>query len=362
MSEQHYMQLALELAAGAVGRTSPNPPVGAVVVRDGQIVGRGYHPAAGKPHAEIYALRDAGAAAGNADLYVTLEPCAHQGRTGPCTEAIISAGIARVWVGTLDPNPQVSGRGVKQLEAAGITVTTGVLEADCRQLIAPFAKQITSGLPFVTLKMAMTLDGQTATSTGDSQWISNEQSRLHVQQMRDHADAIMVGVGTVLADNPQLTARIPDGKDPIRVVIDSTLSIPETARVFNPASSAGVIVVTTGQADSGKLKAIEKAGAEIITVPDKDGRVDLQKAMQELGARNIQSILLEGGATLAADALASGVVDRAAVFIAPKLLGGNDGKAVLTGAGCTRLNEALRLQDIRVRRFADDILIEGEIS
>ena len=211
--------------------------------------------------------------------------------------------------------------------------------------------------------MAMTLDGQTATSAGDSQWISNELSRQHVHQMRDQSDAIMVGVGTVLEDDPKLTTRLPGGgKDPIRVVVDSKLSIPESALVFNPESPASVIVVTTDQADNSRKQAIEGMGAEIIVVPALDGRVDLKTAMQELGRRGIQSVLLEGGATLAAEALKCGVVDRTALFIAPKFLGGNDGSSLFSGAGCVRLQDAIQLKDIRIRQFADDILVEGEVS
>ncbi len=209
----------------------------------------------------------------------------------------------------------------------------------------------------------MTLDGQTATSAGDSQWISNDQSRQYVHRMRDRSDAIMAGIGTILADDPQLTTRLPDGgKDPVRVIADSRLRIPVSARVFNPASSAGVIILTTVQAESERKKVLENAGAEIIVVPEQQERIDLQAAMRELGSRGIQSVLLEGGATLAAEALKGGVVDRAAVFIAPKLLGGSDGSAVLAGAGCTRLQDAIQLKGIRLQQFADDILVEGEIS
>lgn len=362
MSEQQYMQLALDLATKAEGRTCPNPPVGAVVVLNGEIVGSGFHPEAGEPHAEIFALQEAGEQAAGAGLYVTLEPCNHQGRTGPCTEAVIAAGISQVFVGTLDPNPQVAGKGVERLRQAGIAVTVGILEDKCRRLIAPFTKYVTTGLPLVTLKMAMTMDGQTATSTGDSQWISGTESRHYVHQLRDRSDAIMVGIGTVLADNPQLTTRLPQsGQDPIRIIVDSNLQIPVSARVLTVDSKASAIIVTTDRADLRRISALEKFGNEIIVVPNKDGRVDLKVMLAELGRRNIQSILLEGGATLAAEAVRSEIVDRVAMFIAPIFLGGDDGAGVFSGVGCRKLSDAVKLQNTRVQKFGDDILIEGEI-
>lgn len=363
MSEQQYMQLALELAAKAEGRTCPNPPVGAVVVLDGEVVGQGFHPEAGQPHAEIFALREAGDKAAGAALFVTLEPCNHTGRTGPCTEAIIAAGVKTVIIGTLDPNPLVAGKGVERLQSEGINVSVGVHKEACCRLIAPFAKHVSSKLPYITLKMAMTLDGQTATSTGDSRWISNEQSRHFVHQMRDKTDAIMVGIGTVLADDPQLTTRLPGGvgKDPIRVIVDSKLRIPDNAQVLSVDSPASVIIVTTDAADPVKMDKLKTRGVEFIIVGENDGKVDLLEMVKELGQRDMQSILLEGGAILAAQALRYKIADRAAVFIAPKFLGGDDGSGVFSGVGCTKMNNAVQLKDINVRHFGDDILVEGEI-
>ena len=357
------MQLALDLAAEAAGRTCPNPPVGAVIVRDNAIVGRGYHPEAGQPHAEVFALRDAGGKAAGSTLYVTLEPCCHQGRTGPCTEAIIAAGVGSVVVGTLDPNPRVAGNGVQRLQEEGIDVTVGLLEAECRRLIAPFAKHITTGLPYVTLKMAMTLDGQTATSTGDSQWISNEESRRHVHRMRDRSDAIMVGIGTILKDDPRLTTRRPDGgKDPIRIVVDSHLQTPVSAQVLAVDSQSPLLIITSVEHDKLRAKALEAAGAEIIPVSSIEGQgIDLKNMMIKLGERNIQSVLLEGGATLASSALGCGVVDRLSLFIAPKLLSGNDGVSLLAGQGVSLMKEAIQLRDIRTESFSGAIIIEGGI-
>ncbi len=363
MSEKKYMQLALELASRGEGRTAPNPPVGAVVVRDDVVVGQGFHPRAGEPHAEIHALREAGDRAAGGTLYVTLEPCNHQGRTGPCTEAVIAAGIARVVVGCQDPNPEVSGSGIDRLREAGLEVAVGRLNEDCRRLIAPFAKHVTTGLPLVTLKMAMTLDGQTSTSTGDSRWISGEMSRQYVHRMRDRADAIMVGIGTVLADDPKLTTRHPEGgRDPLRVVVDTHLRIPETAQLLTVDSQAGTIVFTTDAADARKRERLVKIGVEVVVVPAVEERVDLQSVMLDLGRRNIQSVLLEGGATLAAEALRRRVVDRAAFFIAPMLFGGDDGSAVFSGRGCRLVKEAVRLDNVRIRQIADDILVEGEVA
>ncbi|BCR04764.1 riboflavin biosynthesis protein RibD [Desulfuromonas versatilis] len=361
-STESFMRLALDLARRGEGRTRPNPAVGALIVRDGQVVGEGFHPQAGQPHAEIFALRQAGDLARGADLYVTLEPCSHHGRTGPCAAAVIAGGLARVFVGTRDPNPLVSGRGIEMLRSAGIEVTTGILESECRRLIAPFAKHVTSGRPYLILKSAMTLDGNTATRSGDSQWISNEQSRLFVHRLRDRVDAIMVGIGTVLRDDPRLTTRLPEGgRDPLRVVVDGRLRIPEDAAMLRLESAAATLIATTAEAPAEKVARLRAGGADVLVVPGKDGRVGLAELMRELGARGIQSLLLEGGATLNAAALEAGLVDRVMLFVAPKLLGGFGGKGIFAGAGVERLAEARLLEDLRVTRFGDDILVEGEV-
>ncbi len=357
-----FMKRALDLARRAEGRTRPNPAVGAVVVRDGRIVGEGFHPAAGEPHAEVFALREAGEAARGADLYVTLEPCSHQGRTGPCCEAVIAAGIRGVCVGTGDPNPQVNGRGVSRMVAAGIEVEVGLLENECRRLIAPFAKHVTTGLPFVILKSAVTLDGKTATSTANSQWITSAESRLHVHRIRDRVDAIMVGVGTVIHDNPRLDTRLPEGgRNPLRVVVDSTLRIPDDARVLTDGAPASTLLATTGRAVSTRIDRLRSLGVEVAVVEERDGRVDPVALLALLGQRGVQSVLLEGGSGLNASFLGAGLVDRMMVFIAPKVVGGNDGYGIFAGAGVTRLADAIQLEDIRCHRFGDDILIEGEV-
>ncbi|PLX87388.1 MAG: bifunctional diaminohydroxyphosphoribosylaminopyrimidine deaminase/5-amino-6-(5-phosphoribosylamino)uracil reductase RibD [Desulfuromonas sp.] len=356
------MLRALDLARKGEGRTAPNPPVGAVIVRDGEVVGEGFHPKAGEPHAEVFALRQAGDSARGADLYVTLEPCSHQGKTGPCAEAVIAAGIARVFVGVQDPNPQVAGRGIERLRAAGVDVVCGVLKDDCRRLIAPFTRQILSGLPYTIYKTAMTLDGKTATATGDSRWISGESSRLEVHRLRDRVEAIMVGVDTLLQDDPLLNTRLPDGgRDPLRVVVDSHLRTPVDAQMLQQKSAAGTLIATTAAADSSQIDALAAAGAEVLVLPDADGRVALPELWRELGTRHVQTLLLEGGATLAGEALRQGLVDQVMVFVAPKLIAGDSLYGIFRGPGCEMLADAIRLEDVRLDTFDQDIRMCAEV-
>lgn len=360
--DEKYMSRALELARRGEGRTAPNPPVGAVIVRDGAIVGEGFHPMAGEPHAEIFALRQAGNLASGSDLYVTLEPCSHHGKTGPCADAVIAAGIKRVFVGVQDPNPQVAGQGIKRLQAAGIEVVCGVLEQECRRLIAPFARHVLSGMPYTIYKTAMTLDGKTATAKGDSRWISGECSREEVHRLRDRVEAIMVGVETVLHDDPLLNTRLPGGgRDPLRVVLDSQLRLPAAAAMLHQESDAGTLIATTEAADFEARKKLEAAGAEILVLPDEQGRVSLRALWRELGHRNVQTLLLEGGATLAGAALRSGLIDRVMVFVAPKLIGGDSEYGIFRGEGCSLLGDAVKLEDIRMESFDMDVLMSGEV-
>lgn len=357
-----FMQRALSLARQGEGRTRPNPAVGAVIVSAGNIVGEGFHPQAGAPHAEIFALRAAGPRAAGADLYVTLEPCCHTGRTPPCTEAVLAAGIRRVVVGTFDPNPLVAGRGCEQLRQAGLEVVTGVCETDCRYLIAPFAKHIRSRLPHVTLKAALTLDGQIATVSGQSQWITGPASREFAHQLRDRSDAIMVGIETVLADDPRLSTRLTkgEGRDPQRIVVDSRLRTPLGAAVLAPNPNGTTLIITTENAPVGAEGALRDAGAEVVRIPGDSERIDLKRLMEILGAREIQSLLLEGGGRLNHAAWQAGIVDRVAFFLAPLVLGGT-GRPVFSGPGATSLETAIRLSDLRTQRFGDDTLIEGEV-
>lgn len=357
-----FMQQAFTLARRGEGHTSPNPAVGAVVVKDGCIVGEGYHPAAGQPHAEVFALRHAGAQARGATLYVTLEPCCHSGRTGPCTEAIITAGVKRVFAAVADPNPLVSGQGFARLRQAGVAVEVGLCADEGRRLIAPFAKHILTGHPHVTLKGALTLDGQLATESGQSQWITGPQARTFGHRLRHRCDAVMVGVGTVLADNPRLTTRLPEGggKDPLRIVIDRRLRTPDNAAVLTSSSLASVLIVTSVDTPAKAENRLQDAGVEILRIPDHNGLLDLPELMRLLGARGIQSILLEGGGRLNHSAWHAGIIDRIALCYAPLLLGGV-GVPLFAGAGCSTLQEARRISDLRHTRLGDDLLLEGEV-
>jgi len=351
------MRRAIALGRKGVGKTSPNPAVGCVIVRDGVIVGEGWHRKAGTPHAEVHALAQAGAKARGADVYVTLEPCAHFGKTPPCADALVDAGVARVFVGMIDPNPKVSGGGIAKLQAAGIPVESGILEEECRRLNEPFIKHMTTGRPFVILKSALTLDGKIATATGDSRWITNDRSRRYVHRLRSGVDAVMVGVRTVLADDPQLTARLPGGRDPMRVVVDSTLRIPLQARLLHLQSSARTVIATTSL-DEAKIGKLRAAGAEVLHCACSNGHVDLGDLFDRLGQQGIQSVLLEGGRELAGGALHRGLIDKFLLFYAPKIIGG-DGLDPFAGPGAERIDAALRLTRITTRRFGDDILVEG---
>ena len=364
MSESlRYMRRALVLAHTALGRTAPNPAVGAVIVRAGQIVGEGFHPKAGEPHAEIFALQQAAEQAAGADIYVTLEPCSHRGRTGPCADALVAAGIKRAFVGVVDPNPLVAGQGLKRLQDAGIEVQLGLCDAECRELLAPFAWHIINQTPYTLYKAAMTFDGQLATHTGDSRWVSGEESRLRVHGLRNQVDAIMVGVETVLADDPQLTTRLPQGgRDPLRVVVDSRLRIPLTSRIIQLKSEADTLIATTRQAPAESIAKLQDAGCEILLLPETDGRVFLPDLWRELGRRNIQSLLLEGGRTLAAAALKAGLINRLQVYIAPKLVGGATFSGLFAGEGCTLMQDALPLENLKVEKVGEDLLLTAEVK
>ncbi len=329
---------------------------------DGQVVGQGFHPAAGQPHAEIYALNNAAEKSRGADLYVTLEPCCHQGRTGPCTEAIIRSGVARVFVGTQDPNPQVAGKGMQILEANGIEVVKGVLEEECARLIAPFAKHLATGLPYVVYKAAMTLDGKTATIKGDSKWISCAESRQLVHQLRNRVDAIAVGAGTVAADNPRLTTRVEGvARDAVRVVFDGQLSTSPQATVYCQESVATTVLITSTDHAEQALEPYRNHGVDVVQVDRGVSGLDLRQALLELGKRNLQYLLLEGGGTLAAAMLKGELIDRVMFFVAPKLVGGS-GKSLFCGSGSSSIDEAINIADMKISKVGQDILVEGEVQ
>lgn len=356
------MDQALAQAQQGVGQTAPNPPVGAVVVQEGRVIGQGYHPGAGQPHAEIFALRQAQEAARGATLYVTLEPCSHYGRTPPCCQAIIEAGLARVVMGCRDPNPQVAGRGIAQLQAAGIEVVVGVREETCQHLIAGFAKHIQSGLPRVTYKGALTLDGQTATASGESQWISSPESRSRAHSLRAAADGIIVGIGTVLADNPRLTTRLQEGpqRDAQLVVVDSRLRIPLDAALLEPRRGANAIIVTAEDPASEKAQALRHQGAFVWQLACPQG-IDLKALLMELGRCQYQNLLLEGGAQLAHSFLHAGLVDALHFFVAPCLLGGQ-GTGIFQGAAVSQLQQAYRLKQVQWQPSGPDLEVTAEVA
>jgi diaminohydroxyphosphoribosylaminopyrimidine deaminase/5-amino-6-(5-phosphoribosylamino)uracil reductase len=356
--QKKMMARALALARRGVGKTSPNPAVGCVIVRGDVIAGEGWHQKAGEPHAEINALRQAGEKALGADVYVTLEPCSHFGKTPPCADALVKAGAGRVFVGMIDPNPKVSGRGVEILRAAGIDVSIGLLEPECRRINESFIKHVTTGMPFVVLKCAMTLDGKTATDSGDSKWITSERSRGYVHKLRAMVDGIMVGVGTVIADDPQLTCRVRGGRrDPKRIIVDSRLRIPGSSRIFHLDSESKTWIATTVR-QSERVDELRRSGAEIITCRESNGRVDLHDLMMKLGTMGIQSLLLEGGRELAGEAVRQGLIDKFILFYAPKLVCG-EAPGLFAGKGASRMDDVQKLQNVRIRRFGDDYMIEG---
>lgn len=355
------MRRALELARRAEGRTSPNPLVGAVVVKDGKTIAEGYHSRAGGPHAEIVALRKAGSKARNADLYVSLEPCCHYGKTPPCTDAIIDSGVRRVVIGMRDPNALVGGKGIRLLRKSGIEVVTGVLREECEQLNVVFAKFIRTGRPYVTLKSALSLDGRIATRTGDSKWISGPESREWVHAMRSKVDAVLVGAGTVLADNPQLTARPKKGKGrhPARVILDGSGRIPYSAQVFKNGTSQRIIYATGSCLKPSREKRLTKLGVEVLSLKEKNGLLDIRQLLKKLGERELTSVLIEGGAEINAEALRAGVVDKIVFFIAPMIIGGRSAKGVVGGDGIDKIRRACKIKKLTVTRMGNDLMLEG---
>lgn len=416
MSDEQYMKLALRLAARGAGWVSPNPMVGAVVVRQGEIVGRGWHRQYGGPHAEVEALTAAGDRARGATLYVTLEPCNHEGLTPPCTQAVLAAGIARVVIAMPDPNPRVTGGGAAFLAARGVAVTLGVLEEEARRLNEAWIKWVTTGIPFVIAKAACSLDGRIATVTGESQWLTGVRARTFGHRLRHECDAVLVGVGTVLADDPQLTVRLgrgrirgggqgsrtpapaptpssptpeglevacilptsasapgipretgrqtasrPAAKDPLRLVLDSALRLPLSARLLHLDSPAPTLIATTPQAPAERVEALRQAGAEVLILPEERGRVALRPLLERLGKRKVTSVLVEGGAETLGSFFDARLVDRFYFFYAPKILGGKEGYPMIAGQGVRHLAEAHLARDLAVRRLGPDILITGRL-
>jgi diaminohydroxyphosphoribosylaminopyrimidine deaminase/5-amino-6-(5-phosphoribosylamino)uracil reductase len=361
--DEKYMALALRLAARAAGRTSPNPMVGAVVVRNGRVIASGWHRKAGEPHAEAIALAKAGAAAKGATLYVTLEPCSHTNkRTPPCSPLVIQSGVKRVVIAMIDPNPRVSGGGMQAIRKAGIEVVAGILESEARQLNEAFIKHVTKKVPFVMLKIAQTLDGRIATSYGESKWITGEEARREGHRFRNRYDAILVGINTVLKDDPSLTARVPDGRDPVRVIVDSRLRVPLAAKALTMRSTARTIIATLASAPKAKVNKVRATGAEVLFVRNDKGRIDLSDLMRQLGKRDIASVLIEGGAEVNAAALKTGIVDKVVIFIAPMLMTGKDSLCSIGGLSPKKLAQSIQLRDIILRQIGKDIMVEGYVK
>ena len=358
--DDRWMERALRLAEKGRGRTSPNPMVGALLVKGGRKVGEGYHAKAGGPHAEVVALGKAGRKAKGATLYLNLEPCTHYGKTPPCAPAVIEAGVKRVVIGMKDPNPLVNGTGVKALRRAGLDVEIGILEKECQRLNEAFCKYIVNREPYVILKAAATLDGKIATRNGESQWMTGEASRHFVHKLRDQVDGVAVGIGTVLKDDPRLTARIKGGKDPYRIIFDGRLRIPENAKVIEILPEK-TIIATTELAPRDKVERLEKKRVQVFIFDTKEGRVNLKSCLFKLGEMGMMSLLVEGGSQINGSFLDEGLVDKILFFLSPKLIGDRDALGIFGGHGVTSLEEAIPLNQLKIRKFGEDILLEGYV-
>ncbi len=362
MSEHdRFMRRAIELAVRGKGMTSPNPAVGAVIVQNGGIIGEGWHEYAGGAHAEVNAIKAAGRAAYGSTMYVTLEPCNTYGKTPPCTQAVTEAGVNKVVIGAYDPNPAVSGRGATALRAANVEVEEGPFKDEITRLNEGYNKHVGSGLPFVTLKTAMSLDGKIATRTGSSRWITSEPARQLVHLMRGESDAVITGIGTVLADNPRLDVRLDGfkGTQPVRVIIDGQGKIPEDALIVSSAKETLTIVATTDLMSLDKSQRLNDAGVEVVMIPRINGRIDLNKLLRELGLRDMCSVLLEAGSALATAFISEGLIDKYVIFIAPKLIGGEAAPGILGGLGIDDINDAVKVKFSDYKQVGEDIYVEA---
>ena len=358
------MRIALSQATRGLGKVNPNPLVGAVIVNGNSMIGSGYHEYFGGPHAEINAIRDSKGSVEGATIYVTLEPCSHFGKTPPCADALIEAKIKKVVVAMTDPNPWIAGRGIERLKENGIEVIVGLLEKEAQELNRVFIKYIQTKLPYVVLKSAMSLDGKIATTSGHSQWISCPESRQYVHSLRNELKGILVGVNTVITDDPELTTRLDSGpgRDPIRIVVDSNGRLPLTAKMLKNGATNPVIIATTTNFPKHKRLYLEEAGHMILTLPDRDGLVDLKMLMCELGKIGIDGILLEGGGTLNESALKNGIVDEIQFIIAPLLIGGRDAITPVEGAGFNTIDEGITLQQMSTKLIGKDILVTARVT
>ncbi len=360
LDDNYFMREAIRLARKGIGKTSPNPVVGAVIVRNGKIIGRGYHRKYGDWHAEINAIKDANSNVKGATAYITLEPCSHYGKTPPCVDTLIKERIGRVVVGTLDPNPSVNSKGIKTLKSKGMKIDVGILEDECRELNEHYFKFIKSGTPYVTVKYAQTLDGRIATKTGNSQWISSEALRKYVHRLRAVNDCIMVGVGTVIADDPQLNVRYVRGNNPLRVVVDSKLRIPIKSFVLKDNNSHLTTIATTSKAPSRKVTAVKGLGAEVLVVKkDKKGRVSLRELLRGLGKRGITSVMVEGGSEIVTSLLRANLVDKIIILTAPKIMG--KGLEAIGDLGVCKIKDTIKFSSFKTMRKGDDLVFEGTI-
>ena len=359
--DRQYMKMALELAQKGMGFTAPNPMVGAVIVKNGRIIGQGYHRKYGELHAEREALAACTEEPEGASIYVTLEPCCHYGKQPPCVNAILEAGIRRVIIGSSDPNPLVAGKGIRILKDHGIEVTENILKEECDKLNEAFFYYIQNKKPYVVMKYAMTMDGKIAAYTGESKWVTGEVARIHVQKQRLKYTGIMVGVGTVLADDPMLTCRLENSRNPVRIICDSHLRTPLTSKIVRTAKTIPTILASSSK-DQQKIKNYEELGCQVLYVPEKNGHIDLNRLMELLGAAKIDSILLEGGGSLNWSALESGIVQKVQTYIAPKLFGGEEAKTPVEGKGFPDSASAVLLKNSEIIRLGDDFLIESEVK
>ena len=359
--DRQYMKMALELAQKGMGFTAPNPMVGAVIVKNGRIIGQGYHRKYGGLHAEREALAACTEEPEGASIYVTLEPCCHYGKQPPCVNAILEAGIRRVIIGSSDPNPLVAGKGIRILKDRGIEVTENILTEECDKLNEAFFYYIQNKKPYVVMKYAMTMDGKIAAYTGESKWVTGEAARIHVQEQRLKYTGIMVGVGTVLADDPMLTCRLENSRNPVRIICDSHLRTPLTSKIVRTAATIPTILASSSK-DQQKIKNYEELGCQVLYVPEKNGHIDLNRLMELLGAAKIDSILLEGGGSLNWSALECGIVQKVQTYIAPKLFGGEEAKTPVEGKGFPDPASAVLLKNSEIIRLGDDFLIESEVK
>lgn len=353
ISHKKYMEMTVKLAEKGRGLTSPNPMVGCIIVKRGRIVGKGYHKKAGTEHAEVLAINDAGKKVMNSTMYINLEPCSHWGRTPPCTEKIMEAGVREVIIGVKDPNPLVDG--FRELKARGLKTKIGILEKEAKKLNEIYMKYIKTKKPFAIIKVAMSMDGRIATKTGDSKYITSREAREYVHQLRTEVDAVMVGVNTVLRDNPELTPRLFKGKDPMKIVVDSSLKIPKNCNLMkNPAK---LIIAATNKAPKNEIKRLQQKGVNVIITKSKKGLVDLQDLMKQLGKHEIASIMIEGGSELNSSAIKEGIVDKLLIFAAPKIIG--NGLGAIGNLGVNKIGKAINLKDITTRKIGKDMLIES---